>query len=155
MADDAQTIDCLRRANATLVRCFIDAINDSWNIHVMRTLVSEDFTFVIPFAPAWFQVRYEGREQALAFLDSVRHLMEPENLHDVQIDTLASNPGEVIAEYKSATRMKATGRPYHNEYIGRFRVRDGKITSFAEYLDPTRFVVAIGGSVDPPAHVSA
>jgi uncharacterized protein len=61
----------------------------------------------------------------------------------------------VIAEYKSATRMKATGLSYHNEHIGRFRVRDGKITSFAEYLDPTRFVIAIGGTVDPPAHVSA
>jgi hypothetical protein len=28
MPDDAQTIDCLRRANARLVRCFIDAINE-------------------------------------------------------------------------------------------------------------------------------
>lgn len=50
--------------------------------------------------------------------------------------------------------MRATGLPYCNEYIARFRIRDGKITSFAEYLDPTRFVVAIGGTVNPPSAVS-
>jgi ketosteroid isomerase-like protein len=60
----------------------------------------------------------------------------------------------VIAEYKSATRMKATGLPYCNDYIGRFRIRDGRISSFAEYLDPTRFVIAIGGTINPPAPVS-
>jgi ketosteroid isomerase-like protein len=155
MPDDEQTIDRVRRSNARLVRRFIDAINDSWNIDAMRELVSEEFRFVIPFAPTWFQVRYEGRDAALAFLDGVRHLMEPENLHEITIDTLSSDPSEVVAEYKSATRMKVTGLPYRNEYIGRFKVRDGKILSFAEYLDPTRFVLAIGGTVAPPADPSA
>jgi hypothetical protein len=31
--------------------------------------------------PGWFRVRHEGREQALAFLDSVRNLMDPENIN--------------------------------------------------------------------------
>jgi uncharacterized protein len=155
MPNDEHGVECLRRSNAKLVQRFLDAINDSWDINVMRSVVAEDFLFVIPFAPAWFQVRYEGREPALAFLDSVRHLMEPENLHDVTIDTLASDPCDVVATYRSATRMKATGLPYRNEYIGWFRVRDGKITSFAEYLDPTRFVIALGGRVDPPECPSA
>jgi ketosteroid isomerase-like protein len=154
MPDNQHITERLRASNAELVRRFIDAINDSWNIGLMRELVSEDFVFVIPFAPAWFQVRYEGREDALTFLNSVRNLMDPENLHDVRIDTYAADPFEVIAEYKSATRMKATNLPYRNEYIGRFTIRDGKITLFAEYLDPTRFVIAIGGTVDPPAPAS-
>jgi len=152
---DQQTIDHLRHTNAPLVRRFIEAINDSWNVGAMRERVTEDLVFVIPFAPTWFRVRYEGRDQVLAILDSVRDLMDPENLYDAMIDTYADDPFEVIAEYKSATRMKATGLPYCNEYIGRFRIRDGKISSFAEYLDPTRFVIAIGGTVNPPAPVSA
>lgn len=28
----------------------------------MRKLVSEDFFFLIPFAPEWFLIRYEGRD---------------------------------------------------------------------------------------------
>ena len=143
--------DSLRQVSLALVRRFIDAINDSWNVDVMRDLVSEDFLFVIPFAPEWFPVRYEGREKALAFLDTVRELMDAENLHDLRLDTWATDPGQVIALYKSDTRMKATGLPYRNEYVGHFTVREGRITRFAEYLDPVRFVIAIGGTVEPPA----
>ena len=153
MRDNHQHGEPLRLTNADVVRRFIDAINDSWNIEVMRELVSDDFLFVIPFAPDWFRVRHEGKEEALAFLNGVRNLMDPENLHDISIDTYAADPGEVIAEYKSATRMKGTNLPYRNEYIGRFTVRDGRITCFAEYLDPTRFVIAIGGAVEPPVRV--
>ena len=53
---------------------------------------------------------------ALRFLDSVRDLMHPENLHDVRIDTCAGDSSNVI-------------------------------TAFVEYLDPTRFVIAVGGAV--------
>ena len=141
----------LREANTEIVRRFIDAINDSWNLAKLRELISDDFLFVIPFAPEWFQVRYEGKENALAFLDTVRELMEPENLHDLRIDTYAADPNELVAEYKSDTRMKRTGLPYANDYIGRFTVRDGKLTYFAEYLDPIRFVIASGGNVEPPS----
>ena len=116
----------------------------------MRELVSEDWVFVVPFTPKWFPVRYEGREAALAFMDTVREIMYPENLHDLRLDTFASDPGEVIAMYKSDTRIKSTNLPYRNEYISRFTVQDGKITLFAEHLDPARFVIAIGGKVVPP-----
>ena len=76
--------------------------------------------------------------------------MDPETLHDLRIDTCAGDASDVIAEYKSATRMKTTNLPYRNEYIGRFRICEGKITAFAEYLHPTRFVIAVGGAVVPP-----
>jgi ketosteroid isomerase-like protein len=66
-----------RAANVALVRRFMEAINDSWDVDVMRELVSDDFLFVIPFAPDWFQVCHEGKEQALAFLNSGRDLMDP------------------------------------------------------------------------------
>ncbi len=48
MPDQQQTLTHVRVANAELVRQFIHAINDSWNIDAMRDLVSEDFRFVIP-----------------------------------------------------------------------------------------------------------
>jgi uncharacterized protein len=150
MSTESLEMDELRRANTEIVRRFIAAINDAWNIEAMRELVSEDFLFEIPFAPAWFRVRYAGRAEALAFMDTVRDIMDPENLHDLRVDTLAADPAEVVAQYKSATRMRSTGLPYGNDYIGRFTVREGRIRYFAEYLDPCRFVVAIGGRVEPP-----
>ena len=112
MSDHQPCVEHLRAINSDVVRRFIEAINDSWNFDVMREIVTEDFVFTIPFPPDWFRVRYEGREEALAFLDHVRELMDPENLHDFRIDTYASDPGEVVAHYRSATRMKSTNLPY-------------------------------------------
>lgn len=140
----------LRSSNVALVRRFIAAIDENWDIATMAALVSDDFLFTIPFAPEWFPVRYEGKAAALAFLDGVRLIMEPEKLHDLSIDTLSTDPNEVIAEYKSDTRIKGPQRPYRNIYVARFTVRDGRICRFAEHLDPIRYVVAIGGRVDPP-----
>ena len=112
---DQEAGERLRAANRDVVRRFIEAINDSWNIGAMHGIVTEDFLFTIPFAPDWFRVHRQGREQALAFLDGVRDLMDPENLHDLRIDTLASDPGAVVAHYRSATRMKATNLPVLNQ----------------------------------------
>ena len=145
----------VRQANVALVRRFVDAINDSWNIEVIRELVADDFFFIIPSRRIGSGSVRKAKRNALRFLDSVRDLMDPENLHDVRIDTCAGDSSDVIAEYKSATRMKATNLAYRNEYIGRFRIRDGKITAFAEYLDPTRFVIAVGGAVVPPATMTS
>ena len=38
----------VRQANVALVRRFVDAINDSWNIEVIRELVADDLFFIIP-----------------------------------------------------------------------------------------------------------
>ena len=53
----------------------------------------------------------------------------------------------MIAEFNSDMVMKPTGAAYRNEYVARFTVRDGRITRFAEYYDPIRLVIALGGSV--------
>jgi ketosteroid isomerase-like protein len=150
MGTHDHSIEQLRAANVELVRRFIDAINDAWNIAVLRAIISDDFVFEVPFAPEWFPVRCEGKEAALAFLDGVRKIMESENLHALTIDAYATDPGELIAQYRSDTRMLKTRLPYRNEYVARFTVRDGRITRFVEYLDPIRYVLAIGGAVDPP-----
>jgi hypothetical protein len=44
--------------------------------------------------------------------------------------------------------IQTNGAAYKNDYIGRFTVRDGKIVRFAEYYDPVRLVIALGGSVN-------
>ena len=54
----------VRLANVALVRRFIDAINDSWNIEAMRELVSDDFLFTIPFAGLVESAPRRQRERA-------------------------------------------------------------------------------------------
>ena len=140
--DDAQ----LREANMATVRRYIDAIN-AWDFEIQRELLAEDAVFEMPYAPEGFERRFVGRDNIIAFVETIPAITDAENLHDVRLDTFHSDPGEIVAEYRSDMVLKPTGAEYRNEYICRFTVRDGQVTRFAEYYDPIRLVIALGGSV--------
>jgi ketosteroid isomerase-like protein len=136
----------LRKANMAVVRRYIDAIN-AWDFDTKRALLAEDAVFEMPFAPQGFQRRFVGRENIIAFVQTIPAIIDAENLHDVRLETYNSDPGEIIAEYRSDMVIKPHGAEYRNEYVSRFTVRDGRIARFAEYFDPIRLVIALGGTV--------
>jgi uncharacterized protein len=136
----------LREANLAVVRRYIDAIN-AWDFDAKRALLAEDAVFEMPYAPDGFERRIVGRDNIIAFVETIPAIIDAENLHDVHLETYNSDPGEIVAEYKSDMVIKPHGAEYRNEYVSRFTVRDGRITRFAEYYDPIRLVVALGGSV--------
>jgi uncharacterized protein len=136
----------LRERNMAVVRRYIDAIN-CWDFDTQRELLAENAVFEMPYAPAGFERKITGRDEILAFLVTVPSLVDAENLHDVRLETYHSDPGEIVAEYRSDMVIKPTKAEYRNEYVGRFTVRDGRITRFAEYYDPVRLILALGGSV--------
>jgi ketosteroid isomerase-like protein len=137
----------LREQNMAVASRYIDAIN-RWDFDAMRGLLAEDAVFEMPYAPDGFERRFVGRENIVAFIETVPSFIDAENLHAVRLETYHSDPGEVVAEYRSDMVVKPTGAGYRNEYISRFTVRDGQISRFAEYYDPIRLVIALGGSVD-------
>ena len=136
----------LRGTNLAIVGRYIDAIN-RWDFDTKRELLAIDAVFEMPFAPDGFERKIVGRDNIIAFVQTVPSIIDAENLHDIRIETYSSDPGEIVAEYKSDMVIKTTGAPYRNEYVSRFTVRDGKIKRFAEYYDPIRLVIALGGSV--------
>jgi hypothetical protein len=136
----------LREANMAVVRRYIDAIN-AWDFDTKRALLAEDALFEMPYAPEGFERRIVGRDNIIAFVETIPAIIDAENLHDLRLETYNSDPGEIVAEYRSDMVIKPHGAEYRNEYVSRFTVRDGQITRFAEYYDPIRLVVALGGSV--------
>jgi uncharacterized protein len=136
----------LREQNVAVVRRYIDAIN-RWDFDTKRELLADDAIFEMPYAPEGFERRITGRDNIIAFVETVPAIIDAENLHDVRLATFHADPGEIVAEYRSDMVIKPTNAPYRNEYVSRFTVRDGRITRFAEYYDPIRLVVALGGSV--------
>jgi uncharacterized protein len=72
-------------------------------------------------------------------------------LHDLHLNTLFTDPGEVLAEYRSDMKLADPTASYSNEYISRFTVRDGRITRFVECFDSVRLVTGFGGTVEVPA----
>ena len=136
----------LRASNLAVVRRYIDAIN-AWDFDTKRALLAEDAVFEMPYAPEGFERRIVGRDNIIAFVETIPAIIDAENLHDVQLETYNSDAGEIVAEYKSDMVIKPHGAEYRNEYVSRFTVREGQITRFAEYYDPIRLVVALGGRV--------
>jgi ketosteroid isomerase-like protein len=145
-------MESLRERNMAVASRYIDAIN-RWDFDAMRELLAEDAVFEMPYAPEGFERKFVGREEIVAFIETVPGFIDAENLHDVRLETFHSDPGEVVAEYRSDMVIKPTGAEYRNEYVARFTVRGGQITRFAEYYDPIRLVVALGGSVDTRTEV--
>jgi uncharacterized protein len=137
----------LRERNMEIAREYLDAIN-AWDFDKKRELLDDDAVFEMGFAPEPFARTLRGKENILAFVETIPALIDCENLHDIWTDTLASDPAEVICTYKSDMEIKPKRTPYRNQYITRWTIRDEKITYFGEFYDPIPLVVALGGSVE-------
>jgi ketosteroid isomerase-like protein len=138
--------DKLREQNMAIVRAYIDALN-AWDFDKIRQLLDDDARFEMPYAPAGFERQLRGKENILAFVETVPEIIDAENLHDVEMHTFHDDPAEIVATYKSDMEIKPKMTPYANDYITRWTVRDGKVTYFAEYYDPVRLVEALGTTV--------
>lgn len=138
--------DELREKNMAIVQEYIDAIN-RWDFDKKRELLDDDALFEMPYSPPGFDKSLRGKENILAFVQTVPSIIDAENLHDVEMHTFHDDPGEIVCTYKSDMEIKPKMTPYKNRYITRWTVRDGKVTYFAEYYDPILLVEALGGSV--------
>ena len=127
---------------------YLEAIN-AWDFEVKRDLLAPDIVFEMRYAPEGFPRRIVGVDALMEFLAPLPESIVTEGLHDIHLETLHSDPEEVIAFYKSDMQM-VQPVDYRNEYVTRFTIHDGKITRFCEYYDPIPLVVAFGGSVTPP-----
>ena len=94
----------LRERNMAVVSRYIDAIN-RWDFQTQRELLADDAVFEMPYAPEGFQRRFEGRDEIIAFVETIPAIIDAENLHDVRLETYHSDPGEVVAEYYDPIRL--------------------------------------------------
>ena len=90
----------LRAENLDIVRQYIDAIN-VWDFDAKRRRLADDAVFEMPYAPEGFERKIVGSYAIIAFVETVPSIIDAENLHDVRLETYYSDPGEIVAEYKS------------------------------------------------------
>ncbi|TXS96447.1 hypothetical protein FV139_02880 [Parahaliea maris] len=140
--------------NIQLVYEYLEALN-CWDFDRLTELTTEDVVFEVPFRPVGFERTTSGRANYIALLIQASTVMidGSENLYDIEVDTLSSNPDELLASYRSAMKLRS-GADYRNEYLARFSVRDGKVCRFVEYTDPILLFTAMGGKVDSVANLT-
>jgi ketosteroid isomerase-like protein len=142
----------LRRANVALVQRWVDALNAPWDFAAMEDIFAEDVVYGLVWVPEemGFPTRLEGREETIEFIRSMVDFVDPENAHNVRINTFHDDPNELLAEYSVDTRLKTTGEPYKNDLLIRIGVRDGRIARFAEHFDLYRLLIPMGGGIKLP-----
>jgi ketosteroid isomerase-like protein len=99
-------------------------------------LLSDDVHCDWPYRPVPempFEMR--GRETLRAFFQRGMSDFAPYRYQVTQVYELL-DPDSLIAEYRSDSRLLATGAPYRNAYLGIFRFRAGQICYWREYINP-------------------
>jgi uncharacterized protein len=109
-------------------------------------LAAEDATMEFPFAPPGVAREVRGREAiAAAARDSWSR--SPYRIDGFDAVTLhdGREPGILFAEYQVHGAVIATGAPFRFPFAMLLRVRDGRIASMREYMDPLAMSAARRG----------
>ena len=141
--------DDLRAANIALAERVITTCGNLRPQEV-REDFAEDAVLALPYAPAGTPKETVGRDQIVAYVSLLGNYIEPGIFVDHAFDTLAGDPGVVVARYSASTRLLTTGSPYENTYITLVTVRDGKVARYEEFFDPINWLIAQGGVVESP-----
>jgi ketosteroid isomerase-like protein len=138
-ADPRAAIDSIRSSNREVVEAFFDPDRRDRRLE----LFADDGVKEIPFAPPAIEPRtWRGREElernaaenAERFGD-IAHV-------DVRISS-GDDPSEFWATSRLAAGATIFGRPYPQEFVHYFRLREGKIVLWREYFNSSVLADAI------------
>ncbi|GAA0429616.1 nuclear transport factor 2 family protein [Actinoplanes campanulatus] len=101
----------------------------------LAALMAPDGWIEWPFRPPGAPARVAGRERIREFLAGAKDLIRFDEYRNVVIHE-TTDPGVVIAEYDVEGTVVASGAPFRQTVIAVFRVRDGLIESYRDYIDP-------------------
>jgi ketosteroid isomerase-like protein len=136
-----------RAADATaggteVVREFFAAL-ETMDIERFLKIWDERGVQIMPFAPAGFPQRLEGRAAIRQQYEGLPKNFASMKFPDLQIYRTA-DPAVVWATWRGEIPIEATGKPYNNRYAGLFKLRDGRVIEFHEYFNPLILLEAFG-----------
>lgn len=118
--------------NRQVVNRFYEAV-EAQKFAVIREVFSPDAQQLIPYAPPGFPKRLEGAEAIFqqfsgltAYFGQMRF---PRQIF------VTEDPDFLFVKFQGNMEVKSGGK-YENEYVGTFRLKDGKIVEYVEYFNP-------------------
>lgn len=125
MSDTTDTKSILRR--------YVSAVEDG-DQQTIRDLFAEDATWTLAAGDLPISGTWEGRDTILgAFLATALSRYEPGSV-SLEITGMVAEGDRVALQWTSRAHTR-DGRPYENECIGVFTIREGRIQSVREYMD--------------------
>jgi len=127
------------------------------NVHGMAEVLAEDIVFEMPFALPGLPDRVEGKRTVVEFLEQFlgkeHGMFTGWDIHNIRIYP-GGDPDLFFTELDGQGVVTQSGYQYRQKYITMFRVSDGRISHWREYLNPLPLQEAIAsiqtGQVSTP-----
>jgi ketosteroid isomerase-like protein len=138
----AQTTD---KNGKEIVTKFLEA-EAKQDVQGMAAVLAENIVFEMPFALPGLPARVEGKGTVIEFLDrflgSERGMFTAWNIYNIRVYP-GGDPDLFFAELNGQGVVAQSGYQYRQTYIILFRVSDGRISLWREYLNPIPLQEAI------------
>lgn len=131
--------------NTEIVSRFLEA-EAQQDVQGMADVLADDIVFEMPFALPGLPDRVEGKGTVVEFLEKFlgkeRGMFTEWDLHKIRIYP-GGDPDLVFAELDGKGVVAQSRYQYRQKYIILFRVSDGRINHWREYLNPIPLQEAI------------
>lgn len=129
-----RSVEVVERFFAALEALDVDSFVELW---------AEDGVQEMPFAPKNFPNRLVGKADVRRQYGGMPEAYARMEFPGRRVRAMA-DPEWVVAEYRGEIDLEGGGS-YNNDYVGIFRVVDGRITLFKEYFNPQILLDSFGG----------
>ncbi|SBT41391.1 nuclear transport factor 2 family protein [Micromonospora auratinigra] len=113
------------------------------DIDTFVALMAPDGYLEWPYRPPGVPERIQGRAAIRRHLtETAGGFVRFDAYHDVVLHE-STDPEVVIVEYEARGILVATGAPLRQRVIAVFRVRDGQVVSYRDYVNPLPLIEAL------------
>ncbi|MEN5055183.1 nuclear transport factor 2 family protein [Sphingobacterium kitahiroshimense] len=109
--------------------------NPEMSREAYAALFTEDAVQQYPYAPAPYATELIGREAIADYITNVVNGATNWQFKNF-VFTPTADPDTFFVEFEGGADVIATGKSYHQIYIGRITLQDDKILSYREYWNP-------------------
>jgi uncharacterized protein len=113
------------------------------DIETMVRLMAPDGYIEWPYSVPGVPARLEGRPAIQRFLTETGKPFVRFDEHRNVVIHETTDPEVVIAEYEAYGTVIATGAPFHQIAIAVFRIHNGQIQSYRDYINPLPVIEAL------------
>ena len=117
--------------NVQIVKDFFAAIG-SYNEHDLLALVAEDIEWIIPGEDWPLAGTHRGHAELAAVLQKASEEVE---MTYPEPPEFVAQGDRVLVVGVATGKIKATNKPFRDDWVFDITVRDGKVTNIREYID--------------------
>lgn len=130
----------LSQQNKHVVERFYAAV-EAQRFDVIRDVFAPTAQQLLPYAPAGFPTRLDGAEAIYKQFSGLTTYFNQFKFPRQVLTT--EDPNFIFVKFTGELTLKSGGQ-YANDYVGTFRLQNGKIVEYVEYFNPILMAKAFG-----------